>query len=131
MTDIPPRVTGHGARVTMSPKDLVQLEQTWRKPTGLRAFFTDVHHTTLGRRFVITAFIFFILGGIEALLMRIQLARPEQHFLNPDLYNQIFTTHGSTMMFLFAVPVMEGIGLSLVPLMIGTRNTAFPRLNQF
>jgi cytochrome c oxidase subunit 1 len=61
--------------------------------------------------------------------MRIQLARPGSRFLNPDLYNQVFTMHGTTMMFLFAVPVMEGIAIYVVPLMIGTRNVAFPRLN--
>jgi cytochrome c oxidase subunit 1 len=63
--------------------------------------------------------------------MRIQLARPENRFIGPDLYNQLFTTHGTTMMFLFAVPIMTGIGLYLVPMMIGTRNVAFPRLNAF
>ena len=63
--------------------------------------------------------------------MRIQLARPENRFLGPDLYNQVFTTHGTTMMFLFAVPIMLGLGVYLVPLMVGTRNVAFPRLNAF
>ena len=63
--------------------------------------------------------------------MRMQLARPENTLLGPDLYNQIFTMHGTTMMFLFAVPVMEAIGVYLVPLMVGTRNIAFPRLNAF
>src|SRR4051812_32134342 len=63
--------------------------------------------------------------------MRVQLARPRNTFLDPDLYNQIFTVHGTTMMFLFAVPVMEGMALYLVPLMVGTRNVAFPRLNAF
>src|SRR4051812_8395768 len=82
-------------------------------------------------RYIVTAFIFFILGGIEALLMRLQLAHPESHILNPDQYNQIFTVHGSTMMFLFAVPIMEGIAIYLVPLMVGTRNVAFPRLNAY
>ena len=72
-----------------------------------------------------------MLSGILALLIRIQLARPDNRFLGPDLYNQIFTTHGTAMMFLFAVPIMEGIGLYLVPLMIGTRNVAFPRLMSF
>ena len=71
------------------------------------------------------------LGGIEALAMRVQLARPENRFLGPDLYNQVFTTHGSTMMFLFAVPIMLGLATYLVPLMVGTRNLAFPRLNAF
>jgi cytochrome c oxidase subunit 1 len=63
--------------------------------------------------------------------MRVQLARPENHFLSPDLYDQIFTIHGSTMMFLFAVPVMEAMAIYLIPLMVGTRNIAFPRLNAF
>jgi hypothetical protein len=61
--------------------------------------------------------------------MRVQLAAPENHFLNPDLYNQIFSMHGTTMMFFFAVPVMLGMGLYFVPLMVGTRNVPFPRLN--
>ncbi|HKR62765.1 MAG TPA: cbb3-type cytochrome c oxidase subunit I [Thermoanaerobaculia bacterium] len=107
------------------------LEKTWEKPKGLWGFLTDNSHTTIGKRFIITAFGFFILAGIEALLMRIQLARPENSFMGPDAYNQLFTTHGTTMMFLFAVPVMEGVGLCFVPLMIGTRSMAFPRLNQF
>src|SRR5215210_6227382 len=109
----------------------VELSRTWQKPRGLRGFLTDNHHTTIGLRFMITAFIFLILGGIEALLMRTQLARPENHFVTNDLYNQLFTMHGSTMMFLFAVPMIEGIGIYIVPLMIGTRQVAFPRLNQF
>jgi cytochrome c oxidase subunit I+III len=116
----------------MTDQDLhLALYRTWRKPTGLIGFLTDNHHTTIGRRFIITAFVFFFLGGMEALLMRIQLAKPENAFLSNDLYNQLFTTHGTTMMFLFAVPVMEGVGLYFVPLMIGTRSMAFPRLNQF
>jgi cytochrome c oxidase subunit I+III len=108
-----------------------QLEHTWREPTGFFGWFRQVHHTSIGRRYIITAFIFFLLGGILAALMRIQLARPENTFLGPDLYNQIFTMHGTTMMFLFAVPMMEAMGVYLVPLMVGTRNIAFPRLNAF
>jgi len=108
-----------------------QLEETWKEPGGFFGWFRCVHHTTIGRRFIITAFIFFLLGGVEAVMIRIQLARPENRFLGPDLYNQIFTMHGSTMMFLFAVPVMEALGVYLVPLMVGTRNIAFPRLNAF
>ena len=75
--------------------------------------------------------VFFLLAGVLALLMRWQLRRPENTFLGPDLYNQLFTMHGTTMMFLFAVPVMQAMGLYLVPLMIGTRNIALPRLNSF
>jgi heme/copper-type cytochrome/quinol oxidase subunit 1 len=80
---------------------------------------------------LITAFVFFALGGVEALLMRLELARPDNHFIGPDLYDQLFTVHGSTMMFLFAVPVMQAMGIYLVPLMIGTRSVAFPRLNAY
>jgi cytochrome c oxidase subunit I+III len=105
-----------------------RLEGAWRPMPGFIGWLSEVRHTAIAKRFIVTAFIFFALGGIEALLMRIQLSRPENDFIGPDLYNQIFTMHGTTMMFLFAVPIMEAIGLYLVPLMIGTRELAFPRL---
>jgi cytochrome c oxidase subunit I+III len=108
-----------------------RLERTWRTERGLTGWLSSVSHTDIGKRYIFTAFVFFALGGLEAALMRIQLARPGNHFIGPDLYNEIFTMHGSTMMFLFAVPVMEGIGIYLVPLMIGARNMAFPRLNAY
>jgi heme/copper-type cytochrome/quinol oxidase subunit 1 len=112
--------------------DDANLLASWQSPLrGLRGFFSEVDHKTLGKRYLITALIFFLAGGLEALAMRLQLARPEQTLLSADLYDQVFTTHGSTMMFLFAVPVMSGLGLYVVPLMIGTRNTAFPRLAAF
>lgn len=107
------------------------LERTWRPPPGLIGWLSTAHHQSIGKRFIVTAFGFFLLGGILALLMRLQLAQPESQFLGPDLYNQIFTVHGTTMMFLFAVPMMEGLGVYFVPLMVGTRNIAFPRLNAF
>jgi cytochrome c oxidase subunit I+III len=88
-------------------------------------------HKTIGRRYIVTAFGFFIFAGVLAALMRVQLAVPNNHFVGPDLYNQLFTVHGTMMMFLFAVPVMEALGVYLVPLMVGTRNIAFPRLNAF
>jgi cytochrome c oxidase subunit I len=108
-----------------------QLAATWYVPRGFIGWFSVVDHRTIGRRYLFTAFVFFILAGILAALMRIQLAVPNNRFLGPDLYNQIFTVHGTAMMFLFAVPVMEALGVFLVPLMIGTRNIAFPRLNAF
>src|SRR4029078_5137130 len=104
-----------------------ELERTWARPTGLLGWFTDTDHKAIAKRYIITAFIFFIFGGIEAALMRIQLMRPDNHFLTPDQYNQIFTVHGTTMMFLFAVPIMTAMGIYLVPLMIGARDVAFPR----
>ena len=108
-----------------------QLARVWRTKRGLWAALTTVDHKIIGRRYIITAFVFLALGGILAMLMRLQLARPEARVLGPDLYNQVFTVHGSNMMFLFAVPVMEAVGVYLVPLMVGTRNIAFPRLNAF
>ena len=108
-----------------------QLADAWRVPRGIVGWFMVADHRTIGIRYIVTAFVFFILAGILAALMRIQLAVPENHFLTPDLYNQLFTAHGLTMMFLFAVPVMEAMGIYLVPLMVGTRNIAFPRLNAF
>ena len=106
-----------------------KLSATWREKSGLYGWLTSTNHKSIAKRYLITAIVFFILGGIEAAMMRAQLSRPENRFIGPDLYNQIFTMHGSTMMFLFAVPVMEAVGLYLVPLMIGARNVAFPRLN--
>ncbi len=108
------------------------LARTWGDSTGgLRGWLSDTSHAAIGKRFLVTALVFFLLGGLEALLMRLQLARSDQALLGPDLYNQVFTAHGTTMMFLFAVPVMQGLAVYLVPLMIGTRNTAFPRLGAF
>src|SRR5207248_8155322 len=107
------------------------LERTWARPGGLLGLLGAVNHKTVAGRYLVSAFVFFGLGGVLALLMRLQLAFPEARLLGPDLYVQVFTVHGSTMMFLFAVPVMEAMGLYLVPLMIGTRNVAFPRLNAF
>ena len=108
------------------------LARTWAEPPGFWGWFRHVHHTSIGKRYFVTAFIFFLLGGILAVLMRIQLARPENHFLGPDKYNQIFTMHGTNMMFLFAVPMMfEAFAVYFVPLMVGARNIAFPRLNAY
>jgi cytochrome c oxidase subunit 1 len=108
-----------------------RLERTWRTPKGFWGALSTVDHKIIGRRYIITAFVFLALGGILAALMRLQLAQPEARVIGPDRYNQIFTMHGTNMMFLFAVPVMEAIGVYLVPLMVGTRNIAFPRLNAF
>lgn len=107
------------------------LRRTWSTPSGLLAALSTVDHKIIGRRYIATAFVFLMLGGILALAMRLQLAFPEARFISADRYNQIFTVHGSNMMFLFAVPVMEAMAVYLVPLMVGTRNIAFPRLNAF
>jgi cytochrome c oxidase subunit I+III len=122
---------GEDADLAAERRHRAEMEETWKYGRGLWGFLTEVSHTKIGVRYIVTALVFFALGGAEALLMRIQLARPEAGFLDPDLYNEVFTTHGTTMMFLFAVPMMLGLGVYLVPLMVGTRNLAFPRLNAF
>jgi cytochrome c oxidase subunit I+III len=108
-----------------------QLEQTWADPPGVYGWFMHVDHKSIGRRYLVTAFALFLIGGVLAALMRLQLSRPDNTFLGPDLYNQVFSTHGTTMMFLFAVPVMQGLGIYFVPLMVGARSIAFPRLVAF
>ena len=108
-----------------------RLTRVWSTSRGIVGWLSSVDHKVIGRRYIITAFIFLFLAGIGGAAMRMQLSRPENQLIGPDLYNQIFTMHGTTMMFLFAVPVMEAFAVYLVPLMVGTRVIAFPRLNAF
>ncbi|HEY2864475.1 MAG TPA: cbb3-type cytochrome c oxidase subunit I, partial [Casimicrobiaceae bacterium] len=105
-----------------------ELERTWADKPGVIGFLSANGHKTIGLRFIVTALCFFGAAGVMGGLMRHQLATANSHLVGPDFYNQLFTMHGTTMMFLFAVPVMQGFALYLVPLMIGTRNTAFPRM---
>jgi cytochrome c oxidase subunit 1 len=107
------------------------LERTWSDPPGLYGWFAAINHKTISKRFMVTTMVFFLLGGVLALLIRLQLAQPNAGIVKPALYNQVFTMHGSTMMFLFAVPIMQAIATYLVPLMIGARSLAFPRLNAY
>ncbi|HEY2065479.1 MAG TPA: cytochrome c oxidase subunit I [Gemmatimonadaceae bacterium] len=111
--------------------ELDALERTFAPPRGVWGWLTTVDHKSIAKRYIATAFVFFLLAGVNAALMRLQLSRPEAGFIGPDRYNQLFTVHGTAMMFLFAVPIMSAYGLYLVPLMIGTRDVAFPRLNAF
>jgi cytochrome c oxidase subunit I len=105
-----------------------------RRPTathGVWSWFTTVDHKKIGILYGITAFVFFLVGGIEALLIRAQLAQPDGTLLNAAQYNQIFTMHGLTMVFLFVMPMSAAFFNYLIPLMIGARDVAFPRLNAF
>jgi cytochrome c oxidase subunit 1 len=127
-------ITAEGARELRDthidePQLARQMSQLWSTPSGLFGRLASVDHKVIGRRYIVTAFVFLLLGGVLAVLMRIQLSGSDRQLIGPDLYNRIFTMHGSTMMFLFAVPVMEAFAVYLVPLMVGTRNIAFPRLN--
>ena len=99
------------------------------EPKGWLAWLTTTDHKRIGIMYFVATFIFFILGGVEALLMRLQLAQPDSTLLAPETYNGLVSLHGTTMIFLFMVPVLAGFGNYMVPLMIGARDMAFPRLN--
>ena len=106
-----------------------QIAESWESLKGWRGFLASVDHKVIGLRYLVTAFFFLLIGGLEALLIRLQLARPDQHFLSPLQYEQVFTMHGVTMIFLYALPILSGFSNYLWPLMIGSRDMAFPRLN--
>src|SRR5205085_7949344 len=93
------------------------------------SWITTVDHKRIGILYLTTSFTFFLIGGIEALILRIQLAKPEQHIITADLYNSLFTMHATTMIFLVIMPMGAAFFNFLVPLMIGARDVAFPRLN--
>ncbi|HEY5086151.1 MAG TPA: cytochrome c oxidase subunit I [Gemmatimonadaceae bacterium] len=106
-----------------------RLNRIWETSPGLYGVLATVDHKTIGKRYLATAFVFFLLGGLGAAVMRWQLARPNMHLLSPEAYNQLFTMHGVTMIFLFASPILSGFSNYLWPLMIGARDMAFPRVN--
>jgi cytochrome c oxidase subunit 1 len=118
-----PQLTGDELRA--------RLDRAWRRPPGIIGWLATVDHKEIGRRYIVTALVFLALGGALALVMRLQLAAPGRTIVGAERYDQLFSMHGSTMMYLFAVPVMEGVGVYFIPLMIGARSTAFPRLNAF
>ena len=99
------------------------------KRSGLVDWLTTVDHKKIGLLYGVTAFIFMLVGGLEALLIRIQLAKPENAFLSAETYNQIFTMHGTTMVFMLGMPMAVALFNYIVPLQIGARDVAFPRLN--
>jgi cytochrome c oxidase subunit 1/cytochrome c oxidase subunit I+III len=107
------------------------LEEMWKTEPGIKGFLGTVDHKEIGKRYLVTAFAFLALGGIQALIMRLQLAQPDQQLLSPERYNQLYTVHGLTMIFLYALPVLSGFSNFLWPLILGSRDMAFPRLNAF
>nr|WP_205520954.1 cytochrome c oxidase subunit I [Propylenella binzhouense] len=108
-----------------------KLEALWETEPGIVGFFTTVDHKKIGIRYIVTAFAFLVVGGLEALVMRIQLARPNMTLLTPEQYDQLFSMHGLTMIFLYALPILSGFSNYLFPLLLGSRDMAFPRLNAF
>src|SRR5713226_5372475 len=93
------------------------------------SWMTTVDHKRIGILYLCTSMLFFVVGGSEALIIRLQLARPDQHLISADLYNSLFTMHGTTMIFLVIMPMGAAFFNFMVPLMIGARDVAFPRLN--
>jgi cytochrome c oxidase subunit I len=118
-------------QITAPPVAVPQIvaHKVRRPDTGWTSWFTTTDHKKIGILYMVTTFVFFMLGGIEALLMRLQLSQADNTLLNPSTYNSLFTMHGTTMIFLFVVPMMAGFGNYFIPLMIGARDMAFPKLN--
>ena len=129
-TDLP-RTAGPIADEIASSGRSERLLTSWEDAPGLVGFLTTVDHKRLGMRYIYTAFAFFFAAGIQALVMRVQLATPDNDLLTPTTYNELFTMHGTTMIFLFNTPVFAGFANYLLPLQLGTRDLAFPRLNAF
>ena len=115
---------GHHARLHHGLMDV------WSNLPGWGAL-AAVNHSSVGMRFMVTGGIFFLIGGILAMLMRSQLALPDNDLIDAALYNQLFTMHGTVMMFLFAIPVLEGLAIYLIPKMVGARDLLYPRLGAF
>ncbi len=131
MDDLAPRT----ARSTPNPlprppEELARLEEAWRMPRGL-ARITEYNNNLIGPLFVGTALLFFVLAGILALIIRAQLAFPGLTLVAPGTFNQLFTMHGTVMMFLFAVPAVEAVAITLLPAMLGARELPFPRLGAY
>ena len=106
-------------------------EASWRVPRGFAGWFATVNNSDLGARYMVTSLAFFGVAGVMALFMRLQLSVPENTFLDPETYNQLFTMHGSTMMYLFVVPFLEGLANFILPQLVGARDLAYPRLTAF
>ena len=113
----------------LTPVPQVNARAVVAQPTGWTSWVTTTDHKRIGIMYMVLTFVFFMLGGVEALLMRLQLSQADNTLLDPKTYNELFTMHGTTMIFLFVVPFMAGLGNYLVPLMIGARDMAFPKLN--
>jgi cytochrome c oxidase subunit 1/cytochrome c oxidase subunit I+III len=108
-----------------------KLHEMWESKPGLRGWLSTTDHKEIGILYLVTAFVFLVAGGIQALIMRLQLAGPDNHIVNPAVYNELFSMHGNTMIFWYAFPVLSGFSNYFWPLLLGSRDMAFPRLNAF
>ena len=112
------------------PDELQRLERAWKAPTGWR-LFSAVNNSQVGLFYIAVSLLFFVLAGVLGLMIRAQLALPDNALMSAQTYNQVFTMHGTVMMFLFAVPVVEAIAVYLLPAMLGARDLPFPRLSAY
>ncbi len=126
----PPQVARPDNRLPRPDGELARLRAAWSPPTGWR-IVASVNNVFIGKLYIATAFVFLLLGGVLALLMRAQLAAPSQTLIDAPLFQQLFTMHGTVMMFLFAVPMVEAIAVFLLPNMLGARDLPFPRLSAY
>ncbi|MGD0198027.1 MAG: cytochrome c oxidase subunit I [Solirubrobacteraceae bacterium] len=117
------------ATVALNPAPQIVAHRVEPEPSGIMSWVTTTDHKRIGILYLVTSFAFFILGGTEALMIRLQLGEANNTLVSPEVYNQLFTLHGTTMVFLFIVPMLAGFGNYFVPLMVGARDMAFPRLN--
>ena len=117
-----------GARIPETARPEA-VDGTWLET--LHSWVITVDHKKLGILYMLYALIFLVVGGIEAMIIRIQLFFPDNHFVSPEMFNRLFTMHGTTMVFFVAMPIVFGFGNYLMPLMMGARDMAFPRLNAF
>ncbi len=115
---------------TEREQQLRDMDAVYATPPGIGRL-SAVNHSVIGLRFIVTSLVFFVIGGLLSMLMRAQLAIPGNTFLDHDTYNQIFTMHGTVMMFLFAIPLIEGLALYFIPKYLGARDLSFPRLSAF
>src|ERR687893_2790510 len=118
-------ITTAGQKTVPVPQ--ITAHRVAREPTGWVSWVTTTDHKKIGIMYLVTTFAFFVIGGVEALMMRLQLGQADNTLLSPQTYNALFTMPGTTMVFLFVVPVWAGFGNYLVTLMIGARDMAFPK----
>jgi cytochrome c oxidase subunit I len=121
--------TADGGRLADRPRPQVVEHGMRARPSGWLGWITTTDHKKIGILYLVATFLFFVLGGVEALMMRLQLGAAQNTIMDGSTYNGLVSLHGTTMVFLFVVPVLAGFGNYLVPLMIGARDMAFPRLN--
>jgi cytochrome c oxidase subunit I+III len=130
--DAPPDQTPFRTPRVAEPPTARHLDELWDDPRGWRGRLQAVQNDTVGKRLIFTGFFFLILGGsVDSVVMRLQLAVPENQLIDAQLYNQLFTNHGSVTMFLVILPIFEGLAILMLPALLGSREMPFPRLGAF